>query len=262
MPNQIHPTAVIDPRAELGSDLEIGPYVVIDAEVRLGNGCRLGPHVYLTGRTHIGEANTFHAGCVIGDWPQDLGYNGAPTETHIGNRNLFREHVTIHRSTAVDEPTKVGSDNFLMASCHIGHNAQMGNRNILANGTLLGGHARVADQVTFGGGAAVHQFVRVGRLAMMQGHSGLSKDLPPFTIVRDINKLSGLNSIGLRRAQVSLEDRLEIKRLYHHVFRGGGNIATAVATARPQFTSLPSVELLDFIQQSKRGVCTEHWKNT
>ena len=257
MPNQIHPTAVIDPRAELGSDIEIGPYAVIDGDVRLGNGCRLGPHVYLTGKTRIGEANTFHAGCVIGDWPQDISYRGAPTETLIGDRNLFREHVTIHRSTAEDEPTTIGSDNFLMASSHIGHNARLGNRNILANCTLIGGHVIVEDQVTFGGNAAVHQFVRVGRLAMLRGHSGLSKDLPPFTILRDINKLSGLNAIGLRRAQFSLEDRLELKRLYHHIFRGGGNIGAAIKSARPRFTSPHAVEVLDFILNSRRGVCTE-----
>ncbi len=257
MPNTIHPTATIHPKAELGENILIGPFVVIDADVSLGNGCKLGPQVYLTGHTSIGADNTFHAGCVIGDTPQDLSYAGAPTKTILGDSNTFREHVTIHRSNSEDEATRIGSNNYFMASSHAGHNAQIGNKNIFANGALIAGHAVIEDQVTFGGNAGVHQFSRIGRLAFLQGNSGVSQDLPPFLMNSRINEVSGLNMIGMRRAGISSADRIQMKKLYHLIYLQGHSIAKGLELARDQFTAPCCIEFLDFAQKSKRGICSK-----
>jgi UDP-N-acetylglucosamine acyltransferase len=251
----IHPTAIISPKAQLDSTVEVRPCAVIDAHVSLGPGCRVGPHVYLTGHATIGAGNHFHAGCVIGDAPQDVKYKGEPARLVIGDRNLFREGVTVHGSAKPDEATVIGSDNFLMVNSHVGHNVCLGSRVIMANGALLGGHAQVADGVFISGNCLVHQFVRLGTLAILQGGTAVSQDVPPFTIARGVNSLCGLNVIGLRRAQFSAEERLELKRLYHKLFRSGQNLSGAVAAARTQFTGASATVLLDFIAASRRGVC-------
>ncbi len=251
----IHPTAIISPKAQLDSTVEVLPYAVIDAHVSLGPGCRVGPHAYLTGYAAIGAHNLFHAGCVIGDAPQDVKYKGGPARLLIGERNIFREGVTVHGSAKPEEATVIASDNFLMAGAHVGHNACLGSRIVMANGSMLGGHAQVGDRAFLAGNAMVHQFVRVGALAIMQGGSGVTQDVPPFTIVRAINRLCGLNVIGLRRAQIGPQDRLELKRLYHLLFRSGQNLPQAAAQARKEFTSPSAIILLDFIASSRRGLC-------
>jgi UDP-N-acetylglucosamine acyltransferase len=251
----IHPTAIISPKAQLDSTVEVGPFAVIDGNVSLGPGCRVGPHVYLTGHATIGADNHFHAGCVIGDAPQDFKYKGDPAPLVIGDANVFREGVTVHGSAKPDEATIVGSNNFLMVNSHVGHNACLGNHIIMANGALLGGHAQVADRVFLSGNAVVHQFTRIGTLALMQGGSAVSQDVPPFTIARGTNGLSGLNVIGLRRAQFSAAERLQLRRLYHKLFLSGQNLSTALAAARQEFTGAAAVLMLDFLSASRRGVC-------
>jgi len=253
----IHPTAIIHPKAKLDSTVQVGPYAVIDEGVVLGAGCVVGPHVYLTGMTIIGAHNQFHAGCVIGDAPQDLKYDGTPTRLHIGDRNVFREHVTVHRSTKPDAETIIGSDNFLMANAHVAHNCAVGDNVILANGALLGGYAVVQDRAFLSGNCLVHQFCRVGTLAIMQGGSAISKDLPPFTIALRDNEICGLNVVGLRRAGFGAKQRMELKQLYHLLFRSGRNLRVAVAEAREKFASPPAKMLLDFVAQAKRGVCAD-----
>ncbi len=253
----IHPTAVVHSQAELDSTVEVGPYAVIDQGVRLGAGCIVGPHVYLTGLTTIGENNRFFAGCVIGEAPQDLKYHGEPTGLRIGDRNVFREHVTVHRSTHPGEETVLGSDIFLMANAHVGHNCRLGNAVIMANGTLLGGHVHIADRGFISGNCLVHQFTRVGTLALMQGGSAISKDLPPYTIAMGDNTICGLNTIGLRRAGISSADRTELRRLYQALFRSGLALRAALAKAQPEFTGAAARELLNFLGESRRGVCAE-----
>lgn len=253
----IHPTAVIHPNAQIDPGAEIKPYAVIDAHVSLGAGCVVGPHVYLTGHTVIGAGNVFHAGCVIGDAPQDLKYKDEPTRLRIGENNVFREHVTVHRSNKLAEDTVIGSKNFFMAGSHVGHNCHLGNENILANGALLGGHVTVEDKVFISGTCLVHQFVRIGRLSLMQGGAGISKDLPPFTIARGVNGICGLNIIGMRRAGLSSEQRLELKRLYRKLFRSGKPLRTALAEAQAEFPGEVSSTVLNFIAASKRGVCAD-----
>lgn len=253
----IHPTAIIHPDAELDVTVQVGPYAVIDAGVKIGPHCVIGPHVHLTGLTTIGAHNRFHTGCVIGDAPQDLKYQDEPTGLHIGDHNVFREHVTIHRSNKTTEETIIGSHNFLMANSHVGHNSRVGDHVIMANGALLGGHVTVQDRAFISGNCLVHQFARVGTLAIMQGGSAISKDLPPFTIARGHNGISGLNAVGLRRAGFNVEQRLELRRLYHALFRTRQGWQMALAGARKDFSSPAAKTLLDFVSDAKRGVCAD-----
>ncbi|MFN7138355.1 MAG: acyl-ACP--UDP-N-acetylglucosamine O-acyltransferase [Limisphaerales bacterium] len=253
----IHPTAVIHPNAQVSSTAEIGPHAVIDAHVVLGAGCKVAPHAYITGHTILGENNVIHSGAVIGDAPQDLRYKGEPTRLRIGNNNIFREHVTIHRSNKVEEDTVIGDGNYFMASSHVGHNCVVGNNNIMANGAVLGGHVTVAHKVFISATCMVHQFVRIGTLALMQGGSGISKDLPPFTIAKGNNGICGLNVVGLRRAGLNAEQRLELKKLYHVLFRSDKLFRQALEEARQMFSSDVAKTVLDFVSASKKGVCLD-----
>jgi len=253
----IHPSAIIHPKAKLDSTVQVGPFALIDDGVELGANCVVGSHVYLTGETKIGADNRFHAGCVIGDAPQDLKYRNEPTRLRIGDRNVFREHATIHRSNKPDAETLVGSHNFFMVNSHVAHNCVVGDHVILANGALLAGHAEVGDGAFISGNCLVHQFTRVGTLAMMQGGSGISKDLPPFTMLSQGNVMCGLNVVGLRRAGFTVEQRLELKRLYRLLFRSGKNLRAALAEAQKEFSSAPARTLLDFLASAKRGVCVD-----
>ena len=253
----IHPTAVIHPKAQVNPTVRVGPYAVIDEGVTVGPRCVVGPHVHLTGVTTIGAGNQFHAGAVIGDAPQDLKYHGAPTRLRVGDHNVFREHVTVHRSNKLEEDTVVGSNNFLMAHSHVGHNSILGDFIILANGALLGGHVTVQDRVFISGNCCVHQFVRVGALALMQGGACISQDLPPYTIARGDNGIAGLNTIGLRRAGLTNEQRLELRRLYHLLFRGGHKLADALARARAEFHSATARVLIEFAATTRRGLCRD-----
>ncbi len=253
----IHSTAVIHPKAQVDSTVSVGPYAVIDQNVVLGAQCVIGPHIHLTGHTTIGEHNRFHASCVIGGDPQDLKYKDEPTRVRIGDRNVFREHVTVNRSNKLEEDTVIGSNNYLMASSHVGHNSLLGDFIIMANGALLGGHVTVQDRAFISGNCLLHQFARVGKLALMQGGAGIGKDLPPFCVARGVNGICGLNTVGMRRSGMGSEQRLELKRLYHLLFRSGRKLTESIAEARREFTSEGAILLLDFISASKRGVCAD-----
>jgi UDP-N-acetylglucosamine acyltransferase len=251
----LHPTAIIAPTAQLAPDVQVGPFAVIDGHVVLNAGCVVGPHVHLTGHTVIGAGNRFHAGCVIGDAPQDLKYQGEPTRLVIGDDNVFREHVTVHRSNKLAEDTVIGSHNFLMANSHVGHNARLGNHVILANGALLAGHVEVGDRAFISGNCLVHQFTRVGTMALMQGGSGISQDLPPFCIATGDNGICGLNTIGLRRNGFTTEQRLELRQLYHLLFLSDKPWRDALVEAQATARGVAAKQLVAFIAASKRGVC-------
>ena len=256
----IHPTAIISPKARLGTNVRIGPGAVIDADVEVGADCVVGPHAYLTGVTKIGSGNQFHAGCVIGDAPQDLKYKDEPTRVIIGDNNVFREHVTVNRATKVEDATVVGSNNFIMANAHIAHNCVIGHHVIIANGALLAGHVTVQDRAFISGNCLIHQFARIGTLAIMQGGAGIGQDLPPFTIATGINTICGLNVIGLRRSGFNAADRLELKMLYRALFRSGKNLREAVAEAQKSFHSAGAKTVLEFLAAAKRGVCSDSGK--
>ena len=253
----IHPSAIIDSKADVHDSVSVGSFVVIDAGVKIEEDCVIGPHVYLTGDTTLGKRNIVHSGAVIGDAPQDLNYQGEPTRLRIGDDNVFREHVTLHRSNSLEEDTIIGSHNFFMADSHVGHNAVVGDHTILANGALVGGHAVIGDQVFLSSNCGIHQFVRIGTLAMMQGNSGVSQDVPPFTmVVFGMNKMCGLNTVGLRRAGFTSEQRSELKACYKRVFMEGGNVGQVVKQSLEESPGEKAREMLEFIAASTRGVCS------
>ncbi len=253
----IHPSAVIHPSAKLGTNVSVGPCAVIEAGVELGDDCVVGPQVCLLGATTIGKGNRFHAGCVIGDAPVDLKYKGEPTRLCIGDHNVFREHVTVNCSNTLAEDTIIGSHNFLTPHAHVGHNVVIGNHVILGGGCFIAGHAVVNDRAFVSGCCLVHQFCRIGTLAMMQGGAAISKDLPPFTISRRLNEICGLNIVGLRRAGLNAEERLELKRLYRELFRSGKNLRLAIEDAQKIFSGPAAKNMLEFVAAAKRGVCRD-----
>ncbi|NQU43940.1 acyl-ACP--UDP-N-acetylglucosamine O-acyltransferase [bacterium] len=250
----IHPTAVVSGGAQIHETAEIGPYVVIDEGVRIGAGTRIGPFVHILGLTTIGQENVIHSHVVIGDRPQHTAYDGRPRRVVIGDRNVIREHVTIHRPYEEEAETRIGNDCFFMVSSHVGHDSIVGDGVIMTNGSMLGGHVTVSERAIISGNASVHQFVRIGRFAMMQGLSGLSKDLPPFCVVRGINNVAGLNTVGLRRAGFSPAARQEIKQAYRILFREGNSIPRALEMLRVAEFGPEVAEMIDFIESSKRGV--------
>jgi UDP-N-acetylglucosamine acyltransferase len=250
-----HPTAIIHPGAQVDPSVEVGPFAVIEDGVVVGPQCRLWPYVHLSGLTTIGDGNQFHTGCVIGNIPQDLKFKGDPSRLRIGDQNTFRENVTVNRSTSSEGETVIGSNNLLMAGAHVGHDCRVGNHTIIVNGALLGGHVEVGDRAVISGNCCVHQFVRVGTLAMMQGGAAVSKDLPPYTLARGDNHLAGLNTIGLRRAGLTSEQRLELRQLFHLLFRSGKVLREAVEEARGRFKSPVAKVLIDFAATNQRGLC-------
>ena len=253
----IHPTAVVDPRAEIHPEAELGPYAVIDGPVKIGAGTRLMPHAVVMGWTEIGEGNRVHSGAVLGDAPQDVSYRGARSYLRIGHRNVFREGVQVHRGTKVESATLIGDDNFLMANCHVAHNCRLGDRIILTNNAVLGGYVEVGDRAVLSASCAVHQFVRVGPLAIMRGLSATSRDVPPFSIIDWQHTVRGLNVVGLRRAGFDETRIRALKHAFQILFRKRRNLATAVKELEGTAgeSSEDVRELLDFIRASKRGVC-------
>jgi UDP-N-acetylglucosamine acyltransferase len=252
---RIHPTALIAPDAELADDVAIGPFAVIEGRVRLGPGCVLRPYVHLVGPLKMGCNNHVYSGAVIGERPQHLRYNDEPTGVEIGDQNVFREHVTIHRGTTHSWQTHIGSHNFFMAHSHVAHDCQIGSHCILANGALLGGHCVLENNVYLAGNCALHQFVRVGRLALLSGVSASTKDIPPFVMMQNINEVAGINVVGLRRAGMPASDIDGVRRAFHILYREGHLVPTALAKIEQELGSLPAVaEMVAFIRKSIRGI--------
>jgi UDP-N-acetylglucosamine acyltransferase len=252
----IHPTAIISPKAELDSTVEVGPYAIIEEHVRIGPRTKIGPQAYITGWTDIGPDNVIHMGAVIGEAPQDIGYDGSETYLKIGAKNIFREHAVIHRgATKDDRTTRIGNGCYFMFNSHAGHNCQIGNSVVVASGTLLAGHAIVEDRANISGNCLIHQFVRLGTLCMMRGGSRVSKDVPPYCITNHTNDVSGLNIIGLRRAGVSLATRTAIKQAFRTLYLGGLNVSDALIQLRRMPESPELKHFIEFIAASKRGIC-------
>jgi len=252
----IHPSAVIDSKAEIDSDVDIGPYVVIEGSVKIKRGTRVMAHAYLTGWTEIGESNEIHPGVVLGDAPQDKAYKEEETYLRIGDRNIFREHVQVHRGTVAGSSTVIGNNNFLMATSHVGHNCKLGDEVILANGALLGGYVEVGSNVFISGNCVVHQFVRIGDFSLMRGLSGTSRDVPPYAIVDWQHRVRGVNVVGLKRAGYDEKRIRAIRDAYRILFRKERNLTIAVKEVEKSGRANPDVSaLLEFIRASKRGVC-------
>ena len=252
----IHPTAVIDPRAEIGSGTEIGPYAVIEGPVFIGPDNEIQAHAILTGEVRLGTKNFVGYGTVIGGLPQDLAFDrSSSTRVEIGDNNVIREHCTIHRGTKPDTATTVGSHNLLMVGAHLGHNTELGNHVILANNVLLGGYVQVGDRAFLGGGAVFHQYVRIGSISMVSGAAAVSKDIPPFSVATGMNSVVGINTVGLRRAGFGSALRTEAKKAHELLYHSGLKMSEAVARAFETTWSPPVAEFWDFVRSSKRGIC-------
>jgi UDP-N-acetylglucosamine acyltransferase len=254
---KIHSTAIVDPKAQVGADVEIGPFSVIGAQAAIGKDTVVQSHVVLEGDVAIGAGNLIGHGTIIGAPPQDLSFSPErKTKIEIGDQNVIREHCTIHRGTAEGSATRIGKRNFLMAGAHIGHNCEVGDNVIIANNCLLGGYVRVEDDAFLGGGCLFHQHMHVGRLAIAQGGSAFGKDIPPFVIAAERNYVFGLNVVGLRRAGFSAQDRDEIKAAFKLVYTSGLNVGQAIERAAAMNFAAPAREFLDFVANAKkRGIC-------
>jgi len=251
----IHATAIVHPDAELDGSVEIGPYVVIDGPVRLGPRTRVLAHARLTGDTWIGADNVVFPGTSIGYEPQDLAYRDASSGVRIGDRNVFREASTVHRGTAEGSFTQIGSDCYVMANAHVGHNARVGNRAILVNGALVAGHCEIGERAFISGNCVVHQYVRVGRLAILRGLSRTSRDVPPFALMDGTHVVRGVNRVGLVRAGFAPDLVRILVRAFRTLFRVRCNMTDAMAAVEAQHGAVPEVaEVLAFMRASKRGV--------
>lgn len=255
MPARIHPTAVVSPEAELDDAVEVGAYSVIEGKVKIGSGCIIRPGAYLYGPMTLGRGNLVCTGAILGEMPQHLKYAGEPTATEIGDNNIFREHVTVHRGTTQAWKTVIGNNNFFMVHSHVAHDCVIGNRCIFANGCMLGGHCEISDNVFLSGNSALHQFVRVGRLAFLSGVSASTKDIPPFIIQQNIDTVCGLNVVGMRRAGMTHAQIDDVKHAFRILFREGMTMSGAISRLEKELpNSDPVREMIDFLRAPGRGI--------
>lgn len=256
MKSKIHPTALVDPDAELGANVRIGAYSIIEDNVKIGDDCDIGHHVVIASGTVLGNGVRIFSGAVIGNAPQDLKYKGEPTTVEIGDMTVIRECVTINRATTATCKTKVGKNCLLMAYSHVAHDCVLGDGVILANSVNLAGHVTVHDYVVIGGLTGVHQFVTLGTHAMIGALFRVSKDVPPY-ILAGGQPLSyeGLNLVGLRRRGFSPSTIQQIADTYHIIYRSKLNVSQALQKLSAMDGKIPEVEnIIDFIQKSKRGI--------
>lgn len=256
----IHPTAVVDPKAELDSSVVVGPYAVIEAGVCIDAGTTVEPHAVISGPTTIGKRNLISSFAKVGGAPQDLSYKGEPTELIVGDDNQIREYASIHRGTPQGPgKTIIGNSNLLMAYTHIAHDCKLGNNIILANVATLAGHVEVGDRASIGGLVAIHQFCRIGSFSYIGGVSGISLDVAPFVIIagtRNRTRISGLNKIGLKRNGFSKETISKLDTAFRIIFRSPDLLLKdALEQAKMEITDCDEVaQLIEFFESSKRGV--------
>ncbi|MFL2450443.1 MAG: acyl-ACP--UDP-N-acetylglucosamine O-acyltransferase [Verrucomicrobiales bacterium] len=253
----IHSTAIIDPSSEIDPSTEIGAYVIIGPHVKIGSDCSIEPHAQICSSVNIGNNNSIGRGAIIGADPQDLSFKkSTPSKVIIGNGNTIRELVTIHRSIMDGGATLIGDNNFLMTGCHLGHDVSLNNHNVVANACLLGGHVSVGDRVFLGGGAVFHQFVNIGNIAMVQGNSTITQDVPPYCTAHGRNCLSGINIIGLQRSGIDGTLIKEIKRLYKCLFKSDEPFSKVIETLNQREFPEGIVILLKALNNpSRKGIC-------
>lgn len=259
----IHPHALVSAEAELGEQVDIGPFAIVEAGTRIGDRCVIEAAAQIRSGTRLGADCFVGAGSLLGTDPQFRDFDrNLRSGIDIGTGNIFREQVTIHRSIHEGGSTVIGDENYLMAGAHVGHDCIVGHRNTLANNVLLGGHVSLGDQCFLGGASAFHQFVRVGDFVMTQGHSGFSLDLPPYVIGSEINVVVGINSIGLRRAGFSQEERTLIKDAFREVYHSAAPLAEILRAAGERPLPAAVSKFYDFLQKkSKKGLCIRSRRN-
>jgi UDP-N-acetylglucosamine acyltransferase len=249
---RVHPEAVIGPGAR------IGEFCVIENDVAIGPGCVLEPYVYVKRWTTLGERNEISAGTVLGTDPLDKGFTGERSYLRIGDRNKIREHYTVSRGTAPESVTEIGDDNYIMTSGHIAHNCRLGSHIVVASCALLAGYVEVEDQAFISGGVVVHQFSRIGRLAMIGGNTRVNSDVPPFFLYSGFNvEAKGLNVVGLKRAGYKASDLATLKRAYQLLYRSGLKLEDALARIESEIPTPEALHLAEFVRRSQRGICRE-----
>jgi UDP-N-acetylglucosamine acyltransferase len=254
--SHIHPTAIIESGAQIGANVKIGPFCIVGSQVKIDEGCELLSHVVISGRTTIGKNNVFHSHAAIGGSPQDLTYKNEDTETIIGDRNTFRECVTVHRGTAKDRRlTRVGNDNYFMVSSHIAHDCTIGNHCVFANLVSIAGHCTIGNYVNIGGMSGVVQKARVGDFAFLAGQSALRKDLPPFMCARDFSEVTAANVVGLKRAGFSEEEVRIAREIYKTMFLGNLTTEKAAGEIQSRFPESAVAKLfIDFTKDTVLGI--------
>ncbi len=253
----IHPTAIVSPSAELGDDVSVGPYAIIEAESSLGSGCIVEAHAQIRRGSRLGPGCFVGSGAIIGSDPQYHGFDSRmPSGVTVGSQCILREYVTVHRSIHESGATRLGDKNFLMAGAHVGHDAQVGDKNTMANNVLLAGHVQLGSHCFLGGGSVYHQYVRIGDFVMTQGNSGFSLDLPPFVLASDVNIVNGINLVGLRRSGFSPDERSRIKRAFREVYFGKKTLESILTEWAARELSVAEKNFYDFLSSpSKKGLC-------
>jgi UDP-N-acetylglucosamine acyltransferase len=251
-------TARVHPDAVVGPGVAIGEYAIVEEDVVLGAGCRLEPYVYVKRWTTIGERNEISSGTVLGTDPLDKNFKGERSYLRIGDDNIIREHYTVSRGTQPESVTEIGDSNYIMTSGHIAHNCKIGNNCVIASCALVAGHVEIEDQAFISGGVVIHQYSKIGRLAMIGGNSRVNSDVPPYFLYSDFNvSAKGLNLIGLRRAGFSKEEIAALKSAYRILYRSGLKLEEALAGIGAELDTEHTRHLVRFIRSSKRGICRE-----
>ncbi|WP_197528455.1 acyl-ACP--UDP-N-acetylglucosamine O-acyltransferase [Aeoliella mucimassa] len=254
----IHPLAEVSPRAKLGVDVEIGPFAVVEDDVEIGDRCQIAARASVKSGTTMGCENLIGEGAIVGGLPQHLHQPENPGRLMIGDRNMIRENVTLHRAFIPDQATIIGNDCLLMVGSHIAHDCIIGNNVVLTNNALLGGHVTVGDRAYLGGGAAVHQFCHIGRVAMIGGLARLDQDVLPYMMVDgESNRVVGLNRVGLRRAGATPHERTQIKEAYNLIYRSGFHFEQLIEALEEQYDAGPAAEFAPFLRTGTRGYIRE-----
>ncbi len=255
---QIHPTALVDREAQLGTQVSVGPFCIVEAGAEIGDRCQLMPHAIVKSGTSIGEDCRIHEFAVVGGRPQHLRAGEQLGRVEMGRNNVIHEHVTIHRAAHEGHVTRLGDNNMLMVNVHVAHDCTLGSHVIITNNTLLGGHVEIQDRAFVSGDVAVHQFCRIGKFAMVGGKAAVKKDVPPFILLDGVaNGVVGLNLVGLRRNGFSQEEIRQLKEAYWLMYRSGLRWEEVLVELEAKFTTGPAAELFPFLSSGKRGFMPE-----
>jgi len=254
----VAPTARVHPDAVIGAGTRVGEFCIVESDVVIGARCILEPYVYVKRWTSMGDENQISAGTVLGTDPLDRSFTGERSYLILGNRNKIREHYTISRGTSPESMTRIGNENYIMTSGHIAHNCILGNEVVVASCALVAGYVEIEDQAFISGGVVVHQFSKVGRLAMVGGNTRVNSDLPPYFLYSDFNVTAkGLNMVGLKRAGIPIEEIRLLKRAYRLLYRARLKLEEALTRIEAELPSEHTRHLVSFIRGSKRGICRE-----
>lgn len=253
-PCRIHPSAIIDPRATVPDDAQIGPFAIIEGAVTLGPGTVVRPRAHLIGPLVMGEGNDIGEGCVIGERPQHLAYDGTETLTEVGSFNVFREYVTVHRPMPGGR-TVIGDRNLFMVSSHVAHDCQIGNNVIMVNASVLAGHVTVADRAFISAYAGVHQHCQVGELALLSGHTAATQDVPPYWIMQRFNVVCGVNIVGMKRAGIPQLEIMAVRKAFKMIYMQNRGIREATDLMESELGHYASIQkIVTFIRNCKRGI--------